>query len=122
MHDVEVRVRAETTAKYTARLEVIRNYLYAREKLDLVVLKLSQCRGTLASLRLFKEEEGIQVPDKVLETLAKDEAKFFIEAKALDVEDLPHDVLYAMPPYSTLTIDVQTEISAGVDQYGTIDP
>lgn len=121
MHDVEVRVRLENTAKYAARLEIVRDYLVAREKLDPMVMKLSQCRETLDGLMLFKEEEGLEIPDKALEALEKDEAKFFVEAKALDVEDLPREILYATPPHSTLAEDVQAEVPAGVDQYGTID-
>lgn len=97
MRDLEVRVRTETTAKYAARLEIIKNYLGARERFDPVVMKLSQCRETLNGLRLFKEEKGVEIPHKALETLEKDEEKFFTAARALDVEDLSQGVLYVTP-------------------------
>lgn len=65
---------------------MIGKYLDDRNNLDQVVLTLSQCRGTLASLTLFKEEEGILILDAMLETLAKDEEKLLVESKALDVK------------------------------------
>lgn len=117
--DVEIGVREETTAKYATRLEIIRKYLNDRENLDQTILMLSQCQGILSNLRSFKEGEW-RFTDEVLKMLAEDEAKFIVENKALDVEDLPPSVLYATPPNITLVRDMQHEIFAGVDQYGTI--
>lgn len=64
------------------------------------------------------KEGGMAIPDGVLETLAEDEAKFLVE---LDVKDLPPSVLYTTPHHNTLARDMQPEVHAGVDQYGTID-
>lgn len=75
MHDVEVHVRSETTAKYAARLEVIRNYIEARDKLDQAIILLSQCRGMLAILKVLKED-GTQIPEEVLAKFEVDEAGF----------------------------------------------
>lgn len=115
---VKVQVREEITAKYADHLEMIIKFLSDCEKLDEVVLMLSQCRGTLASLTLFKEQ-GIPILDAVLAKLAKDEVDLLVEAKELDVEDLPSSVLYATPPHNTFIRDVPAEVSVNVDQHGT---
>lgn len=116
VHDIEIGVREENTTKYASHFETIMKYLDDRE-LDQALLTLSQCRVTLASLKVFKEE-GIQIPDVVLEKLAQDEAEFLDEAKALDVDDLERSVLCVTPSYSVRARDMPAEISAGVDQHG----
>lgn len=76
---------------------------------------LNQCRGTLASFKVFKEE-GIKIPDVVLEKLAQDEMGLLNEADVLDVDDLLARILYATtPPHNARDRDVSAEFPAVVD-------
>lgn len=58
---VHIKMREETTARYAARLQKIKEFIDDRNKLEEMLMMLSQIKGTRASLKILKEEGGVDL-------------------------------------------------------------
>lgn len=109
LHEV-MCVRDRATAAAAKFFKKFRKYMADRDKLEAKLFLHSQAFGTLESMDIL-ESWGLQVPKKLRDLLAANEAQFKEEVDEIDVEDITEqDLTLSLP---------RSELLWNLDQFGS---